>query len=546
MATGYTRQEDANIVTGAVIQDTHLDNEFDQVEAAFHATTGHDHSAGAGLGPLISLAGGSIGITGTLAVGNGGIGATTLTDGGILLGSGASAVTAMAALADGSIVVGDGATDPVALAAFTSSTGTLKHESGGLEFDANAIADGGMIVGTASGTMAIRASALTAGAAGFIKHELGGMEFDLSAIVQGDVVAGSGTGTAAIVKSIYGRNAIINGDMDIWQRGTSFTAVANNTVTADRWKWKHTGAGVVTIDEGEAGPDGTSPNPLRIDVTTVDSSIAAADIYRVEYKVEGNDATRFGFGTSDAKALSLSFWMRSTITGIHCIAFQNSANNRSYIIEYTVNAIDTWEYKTMTLTADTTGTWLYDSGVGLGISFILAAGTDNHGAADTWLATSDRATSNQVNVMDNTSNFFQLARVQLEIGSVATEFERRSWRQELSDCQRYYAKTFPYGTAPAQNAGLDGSISYRCDRATAVADGVSINFPVVMRATPTFTFYNPSAANALWRNNTDPGDSGAASTANTSDKGFFAGNAQAANDGTAELLSVHYQADAEL
>ena len=136
--------------------------------------------------------------SGVLSVANGGTGATTLTDGGILLGSGTSAITAMSVLADGSIIVGDGATDPVELAAFTSSTGTLKHEKGGVEADISAIADGGIVVGTGTGTMPIRASALTGGASGYIKHELGGVEADISAIADGGMVVGTGTGTMAI------------------------------------------------------------------------------------------------------------------------------------------------------------------------------------------------------------------------------------------------------------------------------------------------------------------------------------------------------------
>lgn len=159
MANPYTRQSSADIVTGAVIQASHFNDEYNALENAFNATTGHDHTGGAGLGPLIALAGGSIGITGTLAVGNGGTGAATLTDGGILLGSGTGAVTAMAVLADGAVVVGDGTTDPVALAAFTSSTGTLKHESGGLEADISTIVDGDFIVGTGAGTLGLESGA---------------------------------------------------------------------------------------------------------------------------------------------------------------------------------------------------------------------------------------------------------------------------------------------------------------------------------------------------------------------------------------------------
>tara|TARA_R100001530_G_scaffold26226_3_gene21102 strand:- start:3279 stop:4685 length:1407 start_codon:yes stop_codon:yes gene_type:complete len=139
--------------------------------------------------------------TGTLNPSAGGTGAATLTDGGILIGSGVGAITALGVLADGSIVVGDGATDPVAITLLTNSTGVLIHERGGIEADISAIADGGMLVGTGAGTMAIRAGALTAGAAGFLTHEVGGLEFSLAAVAIGDIVAGTGSGTMALITS---------------------------------------------------------------------------------------------------------------------------------------------------------------------------------------------------------------------------------------------------------------------------------------------------------------------------------------------------------
>ena len=149
-------------------------------------------------GSVFDIDGGVItGIT-DLLVADGGTGAGTFTDGGVLLGSGTGAFTAMAVLGDGAIIVGDNATDPVALSAFTSSTGTLKHESGGIEADISAIADGGIVVGTGAGTMAIRASFLTAGAAGFVTHELGGLEFDASGVVDSDFLVGTGAGTMGI------------------------------------------------------------------------------------------------------------------------------------------------------------------------------------------------------------------------------------------------------------------------------------------------------------------------------------------------------------
>jgi hypothetical protein len=137
--------------------------------------------------------------TGAVDVADGGTGASSFTDGGILLGSGTAAITAMAALGNGVIVVGDGTTDPTTITALTGSTGTLKHEVGGIEADISAIADGGIVVGTGTGAMAIRASVLTGGASGFLKHEVGGLEFNASAVTTGDIIAGASAGTLAIV-----------------------------------------------------------------------------------------------------------------------------------------------------------------------------------------------------------------------------------------------------------------------------------------------------------------------------------------------------------
>jgi hypothetical protein len=182
--------------------------------------------------------------SGVLSVANGGTGATTLTDGGILLGSGTSAITAMSVLADGSIIVGDGATDPVELAAFTSSTGTLKHEKGGVEADISAIADGGIVVGTGAGTMAIRASALTGGASGYIKHELGGIEANISAIADGGMVVGTGTGTMAIRASALTGGASGYIKHELGGTEADLSAVADGDVVVG------TGAGSMGLESG--------------------------------------------------------------------------------------------------------------------------------------------------------------------------------------------------------------------------------------------------------------------------------------------------------
>ena len=269
----------------------------------------------------------------------------------------------------------------------------------------------------------------------------------LSAITPGTSTVSYDTLDSNMQTIVIGKNVIINGNYDIWQRGTSFTSPANGTYGTDRFKWMTSGSGVVDMLQSSSVPDDTSDFSLQIDVTTADASIDSGDFYAIRYDVEGYDMLQFGFGSSSAQNLTLSFWVRSAKTGIHCVSFQNSAANRSYIVEYTINDADTWEYQTIAFIGDTTGTWLTSNDRGIRIHFILAAGSTLHGAADTWLAANDRATSNQVNVMATvTDNAFQLSRVQLELGNTATEFERRLFGDELLRCKRYFER-FDFTTA---------------------------------------------------------------------------------------------------
>lgn len=248
--------------------------------------------------------------------------------------------------------------------------------------------------------------------------------------------------TGVVDDSVFAanKNVIINGNFNIWQRGTSFTAVASGDYTADRSQWAQSGTGVVDILRSTSVPDNLSDFSLQVDVTTADASIAAGDLYNINYRAEGYDVMRFGFGTADATQLTLSFWCRSGKDGVHCVAFRNSAGDRSFIAEYTITVADTWEFFTITLTADTTGTWLTNNGKGLEIKFALAIGSTFHTAAGSWTAGNFISSSNQVNVLDSAANNFHLSRVQLEVGSVATEFERRSFQQELAMAMRYYTR----------------------------------------------------------------------------------------------------------
>jgi hypothetical protein len=177
----------------------------------------------------------------------------------------------------------------------------------------------------------------------------------------------------------------INGNFNIWQRGTTFTGAAN-VYTADRWAMRVTGAGVVDVLRSTDVPNNKSDYSLQVDVTTADATLATTDFYGVEYRVEGYDALPLAFGAAGAESVTISFWVKSAKTGTHSVALQNSAVNRSYVAEYSVSVADTWEYKTVTIAGDTTGTWLTDNGIGLAVIFALASGPDRDTTAGSWQA----------------------------------------------------------------------------------------------------------------------------------------------------------------
>jgi hypothetical protein len=232
------------------------------------------------------------------------------------------------------------------------------------------------------------------------------------------------------------RNRIINGNFDIWQRGTSFAAIANAAYSLDRWTWGQAGAMVCTVTQSTDVPNNTFQSSYKVDVTTVDSSIAAGDYAFISQKIEGYNV-RDLIGTT----FTVSFWVKSPKTGVHCVSFSNSGQNRSYIKEYTIAVVNTWEYKTVTVTGGliTAGTWNWTNGEGLEVGFSLATGSTYQTTSDAWQTGDFLGTANQVNVMDNTANDFFLTGVQLEPGPVATPFERRPIGTELALCQRYYS-----------------------------------------------------------------------------------------------------------
>lgn len=256
------------------------------------------------------------------------------------------------------------------------------------------------------------------------------------------------SGTFAITSMLGGfRNKIIGGDFTTnpWQRGTSFTGPASNTYTADRWTHGYVASAVFNILKTADAPTAAeagiyATHCFHLDVTTADASIAAADVCNVFQRIEGYNAASLGFGQAGTRYITLSFWHKHTKTGIYCAALTNSAADRAYVAEYSQTVSDQWEKATVTIPVDTSGTWLYDSGVGLNVRFVVACGSNFHTTAGAWQSGNVFATANQVNALDDVANNFKLALVQLEAGATATGFETRSIGQELALCQRYYEK----------------------------------------------------------------------------------------------------------
>ncbi|RLT34607.1 MAG: hypothetical protein DWI59_06185 [Chloroflexi bacterium] len=307
----------------------------------------------------------------------------------------------------------------------------------------------------------------------------------LNPATAGNSVIDSGTAWTSVAKNWSYRNLLINGEMKVAQRGASFATISTAQYTLDQWKYTlDATTGVITVTQSTTVPSTQFTNSLKIDVTTADASIAAGDIAAFQQLIEGLRCSRAGFGGSGAQNLTLSFWVRLDSTSLSFPAtlsgsIQNSAQNRSWPFEYTVTANATWQKITTTITGDTTGTWLKTAGIGLILNLALACGSTYTGTANQWNAANDFATSNQANFLGHIDNDLYLTGVQLEVGSIATPFEYRSYGEELALCQRYLWRQTRTGTGdPIPASGY-------CR--TTTGGELYGRHPMPMRAAPTFS-----------------------------------------------------------
>jgi len=247
------------------------------------------------------------------------------------------------------------------------------------------------------------------------------------------------------------RNKIINGDMRIAQRGTSTAAAGSNTFIVDRFRTGgNVSSAVFTTSQSTDAPNLQFQYSARLTVTTADTAVGATDSILFNQPIEGYNARDL-----IGQTFTLSFWVRSAKTGIHCVGFSNNGGDRSYVVEYTISTVNTWEYKTVTVSGGliTAGTWDWTNGQGVAVRWALLAGSNSQTTAGAWQVGKFTATSNQVNVLDTIGNIFAITGVQLEVGPVATPFEQRPIGMELALCQRYFERVFMYPTVSTNPTG---------------------------------------------------------------------------------------------
>lgn len=336
------------------------------------------------------------------------------------------------------------------------------------------------------------------------------------------------------------RNVLRNGDFLLWNRNggaTSFTSIASDTVFAHGWRYRKSGAMVHDVSRSTDVPTVAQagrkiPYSVKIDCTTVDSSIAAGDYCFITQRVEG-----YKFAQMIAQKKSIGhFWVKAPKTGVFCISHNNSGNDRGYVSEYTINSANTWERKTIVVEASPSGgTWDYTNGIGIDFNVVLAAGSTYHTTAGAWQTGVFLATSNQVNACDNTSNDFYITEIQWEEGGTATPFDAKDYDEVVQESLRFYR---------TNNVGVNAI----CINTTTLAVHGTWNIP--MRAAPSVSLIsgvNPTLEEPGVLNRTGSGSAIVSSGTNTD--GFYFGlNGFTTMNGQrpAYMTNVFAQFDAEL
>jgi hypothetical protein len=343
------------------------------------------------------------------------------------------------------------------------------------------------------------------------------------------------------------KNRIINGAMVIDQRsaGAAVTVTNNsNLFYIDRWRWGYGSSGTYTSQQVVDAPAGFY-NSLKMTVTST-ATVDPTNGWWLYQGIEGYNVADLGWGASGASTVTVSFWVKSSLTGTYAFNLENSGYNRHYTATYTINSANTWEYKTITVPGDTTGTWTKDNSAGIGFRFLLGAGSSlKTGTPNAWNA-GDGSTgvvaTGTVNWVTSASATWQVTGIQLEKGTQATAFDYRPFGIEYNLCARYFFSSYPYGSVAGANN--DTASIYGIGVPNQFFGGMS--FPTMMRTSPTVTGYHPNLGTAGQFGSYGDGTTGfTISGTRTSDKGFT--NFLSSSSVTAGAgLRVNITASAEL
>ena len=357
--------------------------------------------------------------------------------------------------------------------------------------------------------------------------------------LQAEIVAGD---TAARAGR---KNLVLNGDYTVWQRSESATALTTDIYSSvDRWKTRVTDTSEFTVSKSSESPSGFASS-CKWDCTTANASPSSGVSIIHQQAMEGQNLQHLQYGLATAKSVTASFWVRGTVTGVYTVGLYSPDGNRHIESSYTIGSANTWEHKTITFAGDTGGTLNNDTGEGMRLWFWLGGGSgfSSGTQATSWAAYSQAnvLADSQVNLASSTSNDWYIAGVQLEVGS-GTDFEHRSFGEELALCQRYYCSSYKVG----QYAG--GNHLDTCIRE--VSNGYSyqnlgnFNFPVQMRTAPTVIIYNPTTGTVNSFKGDSSNYSNAASHPSTNTGCNFYTNGQSL--GPTVFISIHATFNAEL
>ena len=291
------------------------------------------------------------------------------------------------------------------------------------------------------------------------------------------------------------RNLIINGAMQVAQRGTSTSISASSTgFAADRFKLANVTEAVVTLSRETTG------NPVgfnywsKVLVTTADTSIASNQYFTYSQLIEGYNTSQLNYGTANAKNVTVSFYFKTNKIGTYCMIHRNNAADRNYLYEFTPSDVDTWERIEYTIPGDTSGVWDIASAIGWRFELTLSNGTAYQSSTtEQWFSGQYyHSTQNQVNFLDALNNYIGITGVQVEIGENATEFEHRSYGQELALCQRYFETSFNGGVSVnnTSNSGLFVWGGSNTGDTTSFIGNAFVFLAVPKRSSPTVTIYD--------------------------------------------------------